>query len=320
MTLAAVTVDLDGVRHYHAIHGLPAPSGPDPLLTRALPRFLEACAAHGIRATLFTVGQDLSDPDVARLIRQAAHDGHEIASHSFSHDYRLTHFTAQAMRADLVAAVEAIEKVTGTRPLGFRAPGYNLNESLLDAVASTGHRYDSSIFPSWPYFLARAAAIVAYGVRGSPSRSLVGDPRQFTGPRRPYVPAAQELARPARPGESARGLWELPIAVSGPLGLPLIGTFIPMYPALIRRVLTSWRTRVGGPFNLELHALDFAEASDGLAPELVSRQRDLATPLSTRISAIRSVMGALADQMEVLPLRAWLPALGTPLTRPGGRG
>lgn len=314
MTLGAVTIDLDSVSCYHAIHGLPEPSGPDPLLTKALPRFLELCGSVGVSATLFCVGRDLKDASVARLLAQAHAAGHEVANHSHSHDYRLSRWTPAAIRADLDLSADAIAEVTGVRPVGFRAPGYNLGTDMLPAVAASGHLYDSSIFPSWPYFLARGVALASYAASGTPSRSLLGDAREFTAPRRPYRPARQAPFRPAAAGEAEAGVWELPIAVALPMALPMIGTFLPMYPRLVRKLLSAWRVRAGGPFNLELHAMDFADGADGLHPALVERQVDLKLPLKQRMETLRGVITSMSHHLDLRPLRQWLTVLVPPLT------
>ncbi|MBI5495013.1 MAG: polysaccharide deacetylase family protein [Deltaproteobacteria bacterium] len=306
MTLGAVTIDLDGAGHYHAIHGLPPPER-DILLARALPRFLDLCRAAGVRATLFCIGKDMEDPAVATLVAQAHEEGHEIASHSFAHDYRMTQFTRAAMRADLADARDAIARVTGVPPQGFRAPGYNLNPALLDAVVEAGHRYDSSVFPSPPYYVARSVAITGYALQGRPSRSLRGDPRQFTAPRRPYRPRKGDIFRR---GGTPLPIWELPMAVALPLGLPMIGTFLGgVYPPHVRRGLTWLRTHTGGPFNLELHAMDLAGDEDGLSPRLPQFQPDLQVPLAERLEALRDVVHGMRGRLEVLPLRDWLPRL-----------
>jgi hypothetical protein len=314
MSLGAVTIDLDSARCYHAIHGLPPPPGPDPLVPRALPRFLDLCDALGIRATLFCVGQDVTDPAVANLLRQAHQAGHELASHSHTHDYRLGQQTPAAIRADLDLAADAIQSLCGQRPVGFRAPGYNLGRPLARAVQETGHAYDSSMFPSWPYFLARAATIFTYAVGGTPSRSLVGHLGEFRARRTPFRPSAVDHTRPARRREPALGLWEFPIGVATPLALPMVGTFLPLYPSWARRALAELRSRAGGPLNLELHALDFAERADGLDPFVVARQPGMDLPLGQRVAAIRDVMATMRRRQDVRPLRDWVKLEGGALT------
>ncbi len=60
MMRAAISVDLDPLACYHAIHGLPPPAiGPELALVRWLPRFVELFAELGVRATFFVVGESM---------------------------------------------------------------------------------------------------------------------------------------------------------------------------------------------------------------------------------------------------------------------
>ena len=89
----SVSVDLDPVECYWRIHALPG-APPDgarhAILRRCLPRFAELFARHGVRATFFVVARDLEeDAEGARLLATLARDGHELASHTYSHPYDL---------------------------------------------------------------------------------------------------------------------------------------------------------------------------------------------------------------------------------------
>ena len=60
--VASLSIDLDGIRHYRADHGL----GSNRVLihlTEGLDRFLELCESFAIPATLFVVTEDLDDPE-----------------------------------------------------------------------------------------------------------------------------------------------------------------------------------------------------------------------------------------------------------------
>ena len=59
MKRAAFTIDVDSIRHYYDIHGLPQPeAGTDPIYTIAMPRFWALIREFGIPATLFLIGKD----------------------------------------------------------------------------------------------------------------------------------------------------------------------------------------------------------------------------------------------------------------------
>lgn len=301
---AAITIDVDGADCYRAIHGLPArPDEVDPLFAHALPRFLDMLEDLGARATLFVIGADLVRPELREVIVAAHARGHEIASHSYRHDYKLSQRSPADIEADLTRAADAIEDAVGVRPQGFRAPGYNLSEALISAVEVTGHAYDSSLFPTPAYFAARAGAIARYRLVGRPSESIVGEVREFAGPRRPYRPAVGARWRAAGNGEQARDLIELPMSVAGPARLPWLGTSLALAPDLMGRQLTRWALTGPSPVVLELHAMDFLGRSDGVERALAEAQPDLRVPLATKLRRLEQALGAVADQADVVPLR-----------------
>lgn len=282
---SALTLDVDGVRHYHAIHGLPPPAGPDPIWRAGLPRFLELCAAERVRATLFVVTEDLADAEARALVRQAHAAGHEIGSHSHTHRYDLSAQPLADIEADLQRSIDVITEVTGARPRGFRAPGYTLSDDLLRAIASLGFAYDSSVMRAPAYWAARAATRLALRLRGRPSASLRGELRQFL------------------PGYQPSGVRELPISTA--LGWPWLGTTLALLPGPLGAVSTALarRSARGDPLVLELHAIDLCDGDDGFADALVRAQPDLRVPLATKRARLRAAVRAIAGTAR--PLAEW---------------
>lgn len=270
-----VSVDLDGIGCYHAIHGLRPPVGPgsDAALRRCLPRFLEIFAKFGVRATFFVIGADLRrelDTDGAGVgfLRDALAAGHELANHSYAHRYDLVRATEAAMQED-VSHCDRVLRELGTVPTGFRAPGYTHDERMLGAVAAAGYQYDSSALPSPTYYLAKLAAIGWHRLRGRHSQSLVHGAGSFLGQRVAHV-------------HRKSGLVELPISTFGPLRLPLVGTFLLAGPGVVRRALRRG-IESSAAVHLELHALDLVdETADGIDPALARVQPELRTPLELR--------------------------------------
>ncbi len=291
--LASLSIDLDALEHYHRIHGLPAaPPGRDPVHGKATARFGELCERLGLKGTVFCVGRDLEEPSSAGAVRRLAEAGHEIANHSFSHDYSLSTRSADIISAELRRGADAVARVAGSRPMGFRAPGYALSPALVRALASDGYRYDSSAFPALPYYLGKAAVMGILALRGQPSRSMLDRPRVLLAPRAPYHPRPSEPYARAAPPDAASVL-ELPVT-TGLLGFPLLGTFVATLPGWAAHALSSG-TRTLPLFNLELHGVDQLDASDA-APALARRQRDLRVPAAEKIARIEAYVRRLADR------------------------
>lgn len=287
--LAAISVDLDGISHYHAIHGLAslAPDAPakHAVYDIALRRIDDFCRAHAIDSTLFTIGSDLDRAENGAALRRLSERGHAIENHSFSHRYDLSRLSKDALRDDISKAQHVIHQATGRTPSGFRAPGYTINDNVLDVLEDLSFRYDSSVFPCPIYYGAKTIIIGTMRLLGRTSASVIDTPKVLVAPTRPY--------RPGKPwfGAGHRQLVELPIQVTPRLRLPLIGTFIALAGATASRVLA--RACADEPLvNIELHGIDFLDASDGLA-HLVPYQSELRVPLQRRLDALSAVVDEL---------------------------
>lgn len=284
-----VSIDLDDVGCYHAIHGLQAPCAEMAgiVLERCLPRFLELFAALGVRATFFVIGRDLERDQHAtgrgaQLLRQAAAEGHELANHSYAHAYDLVRWSSTQIREDLTRCDRLLGEL-GIRPQGFRAPGYTHDAALLTEVAALGYTYDSSALPSVPYYLAKAAVIAWLALRGRRSQSMLRGARSFVG---------EALPRLCTGLADGHRLVQLPISVSPRLRIPLIGTSLLSGPvrfaAALRRRASSLEY-----FHLEMHGIDLSDPhTDGYAPQLIARQPELRVPLRDKLSRLRELLGA----------------------------
>jgi len=107
---------------------------------------LELFEKNNVKATFFTLGYIAEKfPD---LIKEIDSRGHEIASHSYAHlDIRKV--TKEKFEDDLKKSVEILEKITGKKILGFRAPYFSIDKKSFWAmeILSKYFKYDSSIFP-----------------------------------------------------------------------------------------------------------------------------------------------------------------------------
>jgi hypothetical protein len=285
---AAISVDLDGLHHYARIHGL-AEGGIDPKVRSlhlgvALPRFLALFARAGLPATVFVVGEDVGTPGAESLAATAA-AGHELGNHSHTHPYGLARASQEEVDQELGRAEEALFAASGQRPVGFRAPGYALSATMLAALAQRGYRYDASVFPAAPYYLAKAAVLGAMRLGGRRSAAVLDSPGVLLAPRRPYRPA---FDAPYRRGDAP--LLELPMAVTPLFRLPFFGTLVTSAPwPLVKR---AYRAVAGDAFlSLELHAVDLLDASDGIPAALVRVQRDLAVPVAEKERRLLEVFG-----------------------------
>ncbi len=298
--LASISVDLDGLGHYAAIHGLDPGVVSDEargLVHRlAVPRFAELLEGVSGRGTLFVIGAEV-DAAARSPLAEALHRGHELGSHSHAHDYALSRAAPADIDADLARAEAVLLGLGAPGPLGFRAPGYTLSPALLRALASRGYAYDASIFPAAPYWGAKALTLGWLRLRGKRSAAILDHPRILLAPRLPYRP---DLEHPGRRGDAP--LVELPMSVTPRARLPFIGTFVVLAPwPMVRAAYASLR---GAPFlSLELHAVDLLGPEDGLPEALTRSQPDLGRPLSAKLARLRQVLEWVRKDFQLVPLR-----------------
>ena len=88
----------------------------------ALPRVVDLMDREGIPATFFFPAWSLKlAPEQASVIQASGR--HEIGVHGWIHE-RNTQLDAATERRLLEQAVDAITEITGTRPVGYRAPSW----------------------------------------------------------------------------------------------------------------------------------------------------------------------------------------------------
>ena len=151
---------------------------------------LQNLADTGVRATFFVLG--VTACEQPEWVRRIAAEGHEIATHGWSHTPIYRQSRAQ-FRAELCRSLSALQDLVGRPVRGHRAAFFSVTartEWALDELAEHEIRYDSSIFPVYNY---------RYG-----------------------MPGACRFPHAARPA-----LWELPVATLRLAGvnLPIGGGF-----------------------------------------------------------------------------------------------
>ena len=281
-SILCVNIDVDSLRLYRAIHGLPQRPEGDEVYKAGVVRFMSLLDSMGIPGTIFSIAADLL-PSVKRILQDAVSGGHEIASHSLSHPYDL--FSLKDPSVELEYSKQRLQDATGFNICGFRSPGYNLSQRLLEEIA-LNYEYDSSILPSLPYFMARAAVIGAMKVMKKNSSSSVGHFSQFARGWRPFK---------WKYGDE--GLPEMPM--SAVFGVPVIGTTLATNNFAMRQSLSTLRRRRF--INIEFHAIDFMDASDGLE-EGLTVEPAVRVPLDVRLKRFEDTLGYLNKNAKPMTL------------------
>jgi hypothetical protein len=155
-TLASVSLDLDNAWSYMRIHGDAGWEEHPSYLDALIDIVLERLRRHGLRITVFIVGQDAALEKNANALARITRDGHDVGNHSFSHEPWFHTYQPEQVEREIRLSEEAIERATGVRPRGYRAPGFSLTPETLRVLAKRGYSYDCSTFPTFLGPLARA--------------------------------------------------------------------------------------------------------------------------------------------------------------------
>ncbi len=164
-----------------------------------VPRLLAMLGRHGVKATFFVPGYSAHRyPDIVRMI---VDQGHEIAHHGYLHE-PLGEADEKMERSYLERGLEALDEVAGVRPVGYRAPMWELNYRSPAILAEYGFLYDSSLMDGdSPYELATgrdAESIIEIPIHWS-----LDDWEQYC-----YVPSLFEYGVIESPTKT-REMWNL---------------------------------------------------------------------------------------------------------------
>ena len=302
-TLCSISIDLDPLSSYYEIHGLGDPPRQvrRTILRKVLPRFAKLFEETNIKATFFVVGSEIEKSDEAQqTLQELASAGHELANHTYNHPYELCRLPPTLIEEEIHRGHEVVANLMGGAqgPVGFRSPGYSINSKVMDVLLRHNYLYDSSVFPSPPYYLAKIGVMLGMALRGRRSSAVLGDPRGLTAPIDPYRP---DPKKPWREGRAP--ITELPVAVLPMVRFPPIGTFLAIAPYWLRDPML--RQMKGRPlYNLELHGIDLADAiEDRIPTELAGRQPDLRVPFEEKRSIFRTCIEQLKSDFEFVTLR-----------------
>ncbi|KAK9763889.1 hypothetical protein K7432_009062 [Basidiobolus ranarum] len=132
-----------------------------------------------VKATLFVLGSQVADDNIAPFLKQAYDDGHQIASHTYDHT-DLNKLSTDKVRQQMLNTEAEIKKVIGVVPAMMRPPYGNCSDSCNKVMRELGYAQDELI-----------DNILSKIYRSNPSKdswiSLQHDIHQFSVSRTPKI-------------------------------------------------------------------------------------------------------------------------------------
>ncbi|HPY41657.1 MAG TPA: polysaccharide deacetylase family protein [Thiolinea sp.] len=202
-------------------------------------QLLDILAEHQVQGTFFVQG--MVAERFPKLVKAIAEQGHELASHAYSHRPLYT-LTPEQFKDEIERSVASLETISGKKVLGFRAPTFSVRTEMLpwycDTLQAFGIRYESSIM------LAQVRKVYGFA-DGSILEAI-----------------------------RARGLDTYPLATCTVLGksLPVMGGgYFRIYPYALNRWLARDLNQSTGVFYMHPYELDTKEYQEVAKPAGISK-------------------------------------------------
>jgi peptidoglycan-N-acetylglucosamine deacetylase len=120
----------------------------------AVPRILKIFRRYGLRQSFFIPGWCAEAYPAA--VEQILAAGHEIGHHGYLHK-RPNLQSRDEEAQSLGLGIEALVKLSGRRPAGYRAPAYAFSKNTLELLQAEGFAYDASLMgDDVPYLIGNA--------------------------------------------------------------------------------------------------------------------------------------------------------------------
>ncbi|MGW6912037.1 polysaccharide deacetylase family protein [Streptomyces sp. NPDC054940] len=106
--------------------------GPSP----TTPGLLDILKQNGLHVTFFVQGKG-HIAKYPEILRRMSDEGHEIGNHTWTHE-RLTDLGVEDARRELTRTQDAIERITGTKPVLMRPPQGRTNRKVAEICRDLG--------------------------------------------------------------------------------------------------------------------------------------------------------------------------------------
>lgn len=245
MLKAAITIDTDTLEVHFQGLGLKRKNYTYLEYEQGMENLSKLLNEFGIKATFFIIGKDLYYSKNISILREIINEGHEIASHSMNHFQGFRFLKREEKIKELSNAEEILFKFFKKKPVGFRAPGWNIDDETLELLVERGYLYDSSIFPS---FFNPVLKILHYITTSSCShyeRTTLGEIKYILSSPRPYY--------------WNNRLIEFPVSVTPIFRIPFFATFLLATGLEVFKVCFKLIKLFQRPIIYLFHLLDFVD-------------------------------------------------------------
>ncbi len=212
----SITVDVDTVTSL-----FPHLSFSDNSFSNGMLRFLDLFDEFDIKCTFFIVGKDLNSAKNSDILLALLEKGHEIANHTMNHIQGFSRLSGDEKVKEILEMEKRVFDSTGSKIVGFRAPGWNIDNEALEILNDNGYLYDSSIFPN--ILIPLFKMFYKLKTRGLPENNRITMGSILNIFKDPKINKLSFLQNKEN-SNIGSGLYEYPVTVTPLFRIPFIGT------------------------------------------------------------------------------------------------
>jgi len=229
----------------------------DHVYSGSILRMLDLFEEYNFKVTFFIVGKDGKTRAKRKVLNQIVERGHELANHSLTHLDGLAEYPYKVKEKEVLETDKILSDITGKKICGFRAPGYSVDEEILDILEENGYLYDSSMFPS--YF----CPLIKFAQKNDVPKSAYGTFKNGFAPLSVYRPLKGKMWK-----RGNRCLIEVPVTVIPFLRIPFHSAYVNMTHTKLFDFGFFLSKNFGAVFNYVLHGVELVdELKDSRIPQ-----------------------------------------------------
>jgi len=258
---------------------------------KSFSRILDFLNKLNIKASFFLVGNEIdTSPVIQNIVYKVHKAGHRIENHTYSHPFGLAEMTENEILNEIINCSDIIENATGRRPVGFRSPGYSIDNRIIRILKENGFRYDSSGF--WSVM----NPILEYGHKylfknGLENKGFGYVTRKL--PHEPYYPSSDNWQKNSKTSEN---FLEIPLPRTKLFGLPFYNNINIWTPELYSQFIAGTIRR--NSLVYLFHAIEFVDLSDNIPKELSSHP-NIKIPVKEKIKRSEKILKTLLNRYAI---------------------
>ncbi len=315
---ACISIDVDTLSSIYKGQGCTRPGGYTFIeFRRGVENMNAFFERFNIKTTMFMVGNDFKHKGNLGHIRDIHKKGHEIANHSMSHPQGFRWLSAAEKEKEIDAMDAICQQVTGSKPVGFRSPGWNVDDATIPVLKKLDYKYESSVFPTFLMPVMKFAHWRSMSQQAKPDRTTMGMWKYMFAPLRPYYTSEKSLARKCQ--NNKEGLIEFPISVTPILRIPFFATLLLFTGDRFYNLLYQQIRRRNMPVHFQMHLSDFA---DYTLPELADQMpgggsgtyvpQALNTSLEKKLDMFARMIETIGADYDFITLEQWTGRMEKP--------